>query len=176
MKSNMKYNWTKKLKIPIFVQSIILIFSFIIYFFNNIGIIKFYTFLIIMTMLDLIFFEVLLWFIYLFNKNVKIKNKIYELLRIISVAFFLIFFVYDTVNYYKDIPYAVSGQYSSVTGLCTRCYVRTGKTSNLDITIGNMEFTVESDYKNSINEGQIYKVEYLPNSKEVIEIYRGDGY
>lgn len=171
MKIKIKYNYGKKIRVFILVQILILFISFGIYFLNSNSIIEFYAFLIGFTMMDLIILEIILLLIYNTYKSRIFKERMSLLFNSILITGLVIFFINYTIKYYKDIPYVLSGEYCSVEGECTNSYENRGRAPHLDITVDGVEFNVKSGYKKSIIIGKTYKIEYLPNTKEVMEVY-----
>ena len=77
-----------------------------------------------------------------------------------------IFFIYI-----RDIPYAISGNYTVVVGQCSSIPIYF-KDPHLSITIDNTLLSTSLNYKKIITVGNTYRIEYLPHSKEVINVYR----
>lgn len=176
MKINIKYNYGKKMRIFILVQFTLLIISFGIYFLNSNSIIEFYAFLIAFTIMDFFILEVIIILIYNSIKSRILKERMSLLFKSILITGLVIFFINYTIKYYKDIPYVISGGYSSVEGVCTNSYESRGRAPHLDVTVDGIEFKVKPGYKNIIIKGQTYKIEYLPNTKEVMEVYTVEKY
>lgn len=148
---------------------------FLIHMFSSNVIVRFYCFMIGGTVLCVSMFEVIILEIYTFVKDRKYKDKIsknlFALFLMLLVGTFLTGFSNYIVKYYKDVPILLKNNYASVSGVCSFAYPYYGKGSHLDITIDNIKFDVGLGYKNSIKRGGIYKVVFLPNTKEVIDIY-----
>lgn len=75
-----------------------------------------------------------------------------------------------SVNYIRDIPYVISGNYTVIVGKCISSEPIYGKSRRLDVTIGTTLISTGLAYKNFISEGYTYKIEYLPYSKKVIKV------
>lgn len=171
MEKNIKYAHKSKMKIFAFIQLGIFFISFGVYLFTKNPIIRFYTFLVLSTVGSLIVFQILLLFIYLFYKSKSFKNRIASAINVLLFMGAIILFTNNTIKYYKDIPYVINGEYSVIVGECTYCYAYRGRDSRLDMTIGDVKFKVALGYNTFVKKGRIYKVEYLPNTKEVLHIY-----
>lgn len=77
------------------------------------------------------------------------------------------------IDYYKDIPDALNSNYSSCEGTLTKAYYpNLSKQRGTKFFINDTEFYISSRYKDFFIKGTKYKVEYLPNSKYVINIYK----
>lgn len=171
MNRNVEYNYKNKMRRFGLVQICILLISFGFYVFSTNSITKFYTFLVITTVFILILLQILHQFVKeLFNRK-SLKDKRILLLKILVVIVALAAFSYNSIKYYKDVPYAVNSKYSVIVDECTYYYVNKGKDSHLDITVGGIDFNVSLKYERFIKRGEIYKIEYLPNTKEVLNIY-----
>lgn len=153
------------------VQLGVLFISSGFYFITKNPIIRFYSFLVMGTVMSLMIFEILLLFIYQLYKSKSFKDRVSLVTKILLFMGVLALFAYNTIKYYKDIPYVIKGEYSVIFDECTYCYVDRGRAAHLKITIGGKEFRVSLGYKDAIRKGQTYKVEYLPNTKEVMHIY-----
>ncbi len=76
-------------------------------------------------------------------------------------------------DYLNDIPYVVNSNYSSSEGVLTDFYVRHRRSTRTYLTIDNNEFDISGEYNsNFLIKGRRYHIEYLPNSKFVMHIYR----
>jgi len=77
-------------------------------------------------------------------------------------------------NYYKDLPKVLNSDYSCYEGELTDYYVAYGKFTHTHLTIGNEKFNMKCkpSAKNPPIKGRMYSVEYLPNTKFVVNFYK----
>lgn len=109
------------------------------------------------------------------------KNKGYKLSTIIrikvigaAVLLFSIFLTKQFIIFYEDIPAAINSNYSYFNGKLANFYVSHGKSTSTYVTIENEKFKINGDIskKGYLVNGDTYAVEFLPNSKYVIALYR----
>ena len=171
MKRISKYGYSlRKIIFPLIIVAVFFI-SFVTYIFTRNAIIRFYSFLIFSTLISLIILLSLIVFAYSLIKSIISKDGEFWVIPTLIFAFFSILFTYITVKYYMDIPYVIKGQYSFIVGECTYSYAYRGRAAHLDTTIGGINFDVSLGYNEFIKKGETYRVEYLPNTKEVMHIY-----
>lgn len=171
MKRNIIYNYNSKVRSFFLVQITMFFLSFAIYYLINNAIIGFCSLLVLFTIASLFVFEILFDFIYILIKSTIFKDRVSCLVKILLLGGCLALSINYTSKYYKDIPYVIKGEYSVIVGECTHCYAYRGKAAHLDVTVDGIEFDVSLGYKDSIKKGEIYKIVYLPNTKDVLEIY-----
>lgn len=76
-------------------------------------------------------------------------------------------------DYYKDMPSVLQSSYSSYEGELTNFYVIKARGTHTYFFLDNTKFTVIGEFKPGVLvKGEIYRVEYLPNIKKVIHLYR----
>ncbi|WP_105617413.1 hypothetical protein [Vallitalea okinawensis] len=90
---------------------------------------------------------------------------------LISLAFFLLCFIYFSMPYLKDLPFLISGDYKTAKG-----YVHTerlSKSLHEEVTMGriNVSFFIDSGAKKN----ETYILSYLPHSKRGINLVKSDG-
>jgi hypothetical protein len=79
----------------------------------------------------------------------------------------------DLPNYYKDIDKIISSDYSSYEGRLNSYHIVHGKSTTTYFIIEDKEFHVKGKYdSNFLIEGRKYRIEYLPHTKYVINLYR----
>lgn len=78
----------------------------------------------------------------------------------------------DLPNYYKDIPKVINSDYSSYEGKLTSYHISHGRTTTTSFTIEGRQFHVKGEYDAGVLiEGRKYRVEYLPNTQYVMNLY-----
>lgn len=88
-------------------------------------------------------------------------------------VFSIMLIIGDLPNYYKDINSVISSDYSSYEGKLTNYHIVHGKSISTYFTIGDKEFHVNGKYDSGVLiEGRKYRIEYLPNTKYVINLYQ----
>ena len=161
--------------------------ALIVMMFTHDSIINFYSTLVLSNLSSLGLFTIIVFFVYnlahkkLLNNNtrkfelvnnVSTKQIITSVLTLLSCALLLVFSIISSVEHFKDIPYALNSNYAITEGLCTQSMSIYGKDTHLAIIIDNISLSTSIGYKKFIYTGNVYKVEYLPNTKEVIHIYK----
>lgn len=172
MKKYVKYRVNTKIRIILLVEILLMFFSFAIYFLTKDSITRFYAWIVICTLMIIVIFKVIIIFIYNITKCKVIKETLANVFNIVLFIGFLILSLNYTIKYYKDIPYVITKEYSVASGRCTKCFVYRGKASCLKVTVDGIEFNVSLGYRSSIKEGENYQIDYLPNSKEVMAVYK----
>lgn len=106
------------------------------------------------------------------------SKKENSLLQIVKLKFFGAAFLFISIylgmnyslNYYKDVPKIINSDYSSYEGQLTKFYVKYGRATSTNFTIGNKEFKVLGIFTNPLSIGKVYQVKFLPNSEFVMSI------
>lgn len=82
------------------------------------------------------------------------------------------------IDYYKDVPKIINSEYSSYEGELTSFHVSHGRSTSTNLTIGNRTFEMSGEFsdKNFLIIGGKYRVEFLPNTKYVMNLYRYGNY
>lgn len=114
--------------------------------------------------------------IILFGKNDKdmniVKNILLKIISALIAICSLVVFIEYVVSYYKDIPKVFTSDYSICTGKLSNFYVNNGKYTSTDFVISENKFKVDGKFKSGfLVEGRKYRVEYLPNTKYVMNMY-----
>lgn len=105
-------------------------------------------------------------------------DKLLSLVRVrvlgIALLLFSIFFATTLLSYYKDLPKAINSDYSYYDGKLIKFHVSHGRSTSTYFTIGNKDFRINGapSSKDFLIIGKEYDVEFLPNSKYVIGLYR----
>lgn len=172
MKRYVKYRVNKKIRIILLIEILLMFFSFAIYFLTNDPITRFYAWTVICTLMSIVIFKVIIIFIYNITKCKVLKETLTNVFNIVLFSGFLIFLLNYTINYYKDVPYAITNEYSVASGKCTKCFIYRGRASCLKVTIDGIDFNVSLGYRSFIKKGENYQIDYLPNSKEVMVVYK----
>ena len=170
-KKNIENKKFSKISIFVSVQVTLLLSSLFIYILSNDSFVCFFSLFVLYTVLSVMMIEMILFFIYNLNKSSRLKEKLFALFMILIFLVGSIGIVYWTSRYYKDIPFVIRREYKIEIGKCTYAYANYGKVAHLDVKIGEIDFDISLEYKDFIKKGNYYKVEYLPNTKEVIAIY-----
>lgn len=107
-------------------------------------------------------------FIHKSFKNTQIKNGFV----CVCLVVFCALGIWLSSNYIRDVPYAISSDYTVIEGQCSDSTPIYLKNPHLSITINNKLFDTSLNYKEFIAVGNIYRIEYLPYSQEVINVYK----
>lgn len=90
--------------------------------------------------------------------------------RVISIAMFIVFAGSKIVSMYKDIPYAITSNYSFVEGKPVRALTQSGRGSRMYLAVNGVRFNVGEKKLGNIHRNSSCSITYLPNSKYVINI------
>lgn len=173
MRKNIKYTRSRKEKLLVLIPFFILILSFILYLSGN-SKAEFWANIIIGTFF--IIFALIIGLYSLLSKNKGYKLSTIIRIKVIGAAvlLFSIFLTKQFIIFYEDIPAAISSNYSYFNGKLVNFYVSHGKSTSTYVTIENEKFKINGDIskKGYLVNGDTYGVEFLPNSKYVIALYR----
>ena len=102
----------------------------------------------------------------------KTSPKIW--LSIYAGIFLLLIYIlgFDYVDQTRDLPMAFRKDTVSIEGEAR--YLDSTKSSQI-FQIANQKFIVSNDDFNDVSRNNVYRVDYLPNSKYVIDIFDEDG-
>jgi magnesium-transporting ATPase (P-type) len=134
--------------------------------------------MIVFTLLALMMFVSGLWLF--FEKSRKERGFFKKLFiktisALITIGSIVIFIGY-VADYYKDIPEVVTSDYSTCRGKLTSYRINSGRHASTDLTIDEKEFKVEGKLNSSfLVKGRKYCIEYLPNTKFVMNVYSYSG-
>ncbi len=123
----------------------------------------YYGYLLLSTLFSIITFIV---FGRLIIRLVKKKEPLYWWILIILVTPFLIYtFYYHGLLLYLDLPSALNKTTHTKTGTVTHVYTASG---SIDFELDNINFR-RNPWTLKPKEGETYQVDYLPNSRFIIE-------
>lgn len=112
--------------------------------------------------------------LYLFKTSLKNKlgigNRIFHIFLALNFIIVLSFMAYSCSKEYQDIPYIIASKYESKVGILT------GSSSHsrhgTEFEIDGIRFYFDRKIGDSLVMGKRYKVEYLPHSKYVMNVYK----
>lgn len=108
-----------------------------------------------------------------FKRRSKIMIILMWLLACIWLLLSIVMITGLIPDYYKDMPSVLQSSYSSYKGELTNFYVIKSRQTHTYFFIDNIKFSVVGEYKPGVLvKGEKYRVEYLPNTKKVIHLYR----
>lgn len=108
-----------------------------------------------------------------FRDKISIGNRIFFIFLSIDSILVSAFMVYDYSKEYQDIPYIVTSKYENKVGVLTNFYV------SPKFSKGGTEFEIDGTHfyfgwkvKGFFIKGKRYRVEYLPHSKYVMNVFK----
>lgn len=104
------------------------------------------------------------------NVDSKVLDTIALSVRTIAIAMFILLAGSRILSMVKDIPNAVSSNYSYTKGVAVRTTRHLGVSSKKYVSVNGIWFAVDKKILSSLEQNANYRITYLPHSKYVIEI------
>ena len=150
----------------------IITISFFIIFFTSMRVLKYCLQTIVITLIPL--YLLCYWIRFIINLKSIYKKIITAISSVIIVGVFSVYLYYfftTLLPMYRDIPYALTSNYSSIKGYPTGIEETIGRGSQIKFDINDTSFIVESkDVRMLMDEEKQYTFKYLPNTKYLISI------